>query len=246
MDASFLGDLSRREHHTRDVPVPRSNDVHVFLRSEADTHSYPTKESTDVQISFDTTQESYGVGPPPPPPRAAGMQTLATDLGVSADDLTTARQSGQSLSDFATSKGISQDTLLAAVKDSIQTNSPAGAPALSSDQLTAMASDMVGRKPGAGGGHHHHHAGQPVGAVQMPDSSLLGALSGTTSANGTSATDGTLTQLLQNLASSQGSDSSSDSSLEQVLQQLSSSTSSYGSDGSTPGLSGSLGLDALA
>jgi hypothetical protein len=227
------------------VTVRLSRDVHAFLRLGADTQGVPDQGVNDVEISLDPSQSSFGVAYPPPSPGggpgAAGLQTLATDLGVSTGDLTAARTSGQSLSDFATSKGASQDTLLAALKDSIATNAPAGAPALSSDQLNAMATDMVNRKPGAGG-HHHHH-------LQMPDSSLLSALAGTTSTSSTSATDQTLSQLLQNLTGPQGADStdsSSDSTLQQLLQQLDGSSSSYGADGSTPALSGSIGLNAFA
>jgi hypothetical protein len=209
-----------------------------------------------VEISsLDASQSAYAVSQQQQPPLGGsnppGLQTLATDLGVSTSDLQTARASGQSLADFATSKGISQDTLLAAVKDSITTNAPAGAPALSTDQLNAMATDMVNRKPGSGGGghHHHHHGG---GGVQMPDSSLLSALSGASSTDGTSSTDTTLTQLLQQLTSGQSSTSSdstdtSSTSLQQLLQQLTdSSSSTYGSDGSTPDMSGSIGLNAFA
>ncbi len=201
--------------------------------------------------SLDASQSAYAVfqqqQPPPGSQTPPGLQTLATDLGVSTTDLQTARASGESLSDFATSKGISQDTLLAAVKDSITTNAPAGATPLSSDQLNAMATDMVNRKPGGGGGHHHHHG---ASSVQLPDSSLLSALTGT---DGTSSTDTTLTQLLQQLTSSQSSTTTGDptdtssTSLQQLLQQLTdSSSSSYGSDGTTPDLAGSIGLNAFA
>jgi hypothetical protein len=209
-----------------------------------------------VEISsLDASQSAYAVFQQQQPPSGSqtppGLQTLATDLGVSTSDLQTARASGESLSDFATSKGISQDTLLAAVKDSITTNAPAGATPLSSDQLNAMATDMVNRKPGGGGGHHHHHGGG-ASSVQMPDSSLLSALTGTPPTDSTSSTDTTLTQLLQQLTSSQSSTTgdstgTSSTSLQQLLQQLTdSSSSTYGSDGTTPDLTGSIGLNAFA
>jgi hypothetical protein len=208
-----------------------------------------------VGISLVASPGSIPIGMAPPSlgggPGAQLFQTLATDLGVSTDDLQAARKSGQSLADFAQSKGISRDKLIAAVKDSFAANAPAGAAAPSDDQLTAMANQMVDRKPGAGGGHHHHHGGGAQG-VQLPDSSLLSALTGTTSTDGTSttgtSTDQTLTQLLQNLTSSGDSSSAdpSDSSLQQLLQQLTSGSSSYSSSGTTGGLSGSLGLNAFA
>jgi hypothetical protein len=206
-----------------------------------------------VEISsLDASQSAYAVFQQQQPPSGGqtppGLQTLATDLGVSTSDLQTARASGESLSDFATSKGISQDTLLAAVKDSITTNAPAGSTPLSSDQLNTMATDMVNRKPGGGGGHHHHHGGG--GGVQMPDSSLLSALTAADGTSSTDSTDTTLTQLLQQLTSGQSStttDTSSSTSLQQLLQQLTdSSSSSYGSDGTTPELAGSIGLNAFA
>jgi hypothetical protein len=207
-----------------------------------------------VQISsIDQTANPYATtqAPPPPPPGPGGPggpqmdQSLATALGVSASDLQRARQSGESLSQFAAGKGISQDTLISAVKTTMAASAPQGAPALSDDQLTAMATDMIGRTPASGG--HHHHGG---GHVKLPDDSILSAISGTSPTDATSGTS--ITQILQQLlqSSADGSSttpdgSSSDPSLQSLLDQLNgSATTTYGADGSTPGLSGSLGFDA--
>jgi hypothetical protein len=210
-----------------------------------------------VQISsLDSSTQAYAALQAPPPPPAAGgpgrqfEQSLATTLGVGTSDLESARQSGETLAQFAQSKGISQDTLISAVKSSMAANAPQGAPALSDDQLTSMATDMVDRTPGSGG-HHHHHGG---GGVKLPDDSLLQALQGTSSADGTSGTS--ITDILQQLLSSSSSTdtsgtssdgTSSDSSLQNLLDQINgSSSTTYGADGNTPDLSGSLGLDAQA
>jgi hypothetical protein len=128
-----------------------------------------------------------------------------------------------------------------------QASPSADAIAPTDDQLTATANQVVG-KPGGGGHHHHHHGGAGAAqGVQMPDSSILSALTGTSSTDSTSSTGSTLTQLLQNMTSSDSTSSdSTDSSLQQLLEQLNGSSSSgYGSDGTTPAASGSLGLSAL-
>jgi hypothetical protein len=204
----------------------------------------------EISSSLDTSQTTYGVSQTQQDSeRAQRLQTLATDLGVSTDDLETARSNGQSLSEFASSKGISQDTLLAAVKDSITENRPANAPALSSDQLTAMATRIINHKPRSADGSEHGGASADGQSVQMPDSSLL-ALLGSSSTDGTSSSDTSLTQLVQQLVDAQGTTESgtsegTPSSLQQLIEQLTqSSASSYGSDGNSPDMSGSIGLDA--
>jgi hypothetical protein len=200
----------------------------------------------EISSSLDTSQTTYGISQTQQDTeRSQRLQTLATDLGVSTDDLETARANGQSLSEFASSKGISQDTLLAAVKDSITKDRPVNAPALSSDQLTAMATRIINHKPRSADGSDTSTDGQ---SVQMPDSSLL-ALLGSSSTDGTSS-DASLTQLVQQLVDAQGTTESgtsdgTPSSLQQLIDQLTqSSASSYSSDGSSPDMSGSIGLDA--
>jgi hypothetical protein len=205
----------------------------------------------EISSSLDTSQTTYGISQTQQDSeRSQRLQTLATDLGVSTDDLETARSNGQSLSEFASSKGISQDTLLAAVKDSITKNAPANAPALSSDQLTAMATRIINHKPrSADGSEQGGDASDDGQSVQMPDSSLL-ALLGSSPTDGTSSSDTSLTQLVQQLVDAQGTTESgtsdgTPSSLQQLIEQLTqSSASSYGSDGSSPDMSGSIGLDA--
>lgn len=101
------------------------------------------------------------------------MDAAAKLLGMSASDLRTAMQSGQSLASIASSKGISQDALTAAMATAIQ----AANPSVSADQATKVATAIATRTPSAGGppaadatsstqstsgtsaptGHHHHH-----------------------------------------------------------------------------------------
>ena len=119
------------------------------------------------------------------------MDAAAKLLGMSASDLRSDLQSGQSLASIASSKGISQDTLTAAMAAAIQQANPT----VSSDQATRVATAIATRVPGAGGPppadptqtdttqgtsgttatkghhHHHHHAG---GAAMDAASNLLG------------------------------------------------------------------------
>jgi hypothetical protein len=202
----------------------------------------------EISSSLDTSQTTYGVAQTQQDGAGSPrLETLATDLGVSVEDLQTARANGQSLSEFASGKGISQDTLLAAVKDSITKNAPANAPALTSDQLTAMATRIIDHTPRpAGASDQAADGADDSGSVQLPSSDLL-ALLGSSSTDDASSADQSLSQLLQNLMTSQGATStdSSDaggSSLQQLMAQL--TDSSYGSDGSPTDMWGSIGLDA--
>lgn len=103
------------------------------------------------------------------------MDAAAKLLGMSASDLRSALQSGQSLADIASSKGIGQDALTAAMATAIQQANPN----VSAEQATKVATAIATRKPPAGGqqpeaaqaadgtqgttgtaatqGHHHHH-----------------------------------------------------------------------------------------
>jgi uncharacterized protein YidB (DUF937 family) len=101
-------------------------------------------------------------------------------LGMSASDLRTAMQSGQSLASIASSKGINQDALTAAMAAAIQQANPT----ITSDQASKVATAIATRTPQAGGppagdaaaasgttgasaasGHHHHH--HHAGAAAM-------------------------------------------------------------------------------
>jgi hypothetical protein len=108
------------------------------------------------------------------------MDAAASTLGMTASDLRTALQSGQSLATIASSKGISQATLTAAMTAGIE----AANPTISAAQAASVASAMATRTPmvrtgqsgaagaigdvsapgaasvsgtGATHGHHHHH-----------------------------------------------------------------------------------------
>jgi hypothetical protein len=89
-----------------------------------------------------------------PPP----MENTAALLGMSTDDLTTAEQSGTTLSALATQKGVSKDDLVNAITADLKANAPQGAPALSDDQLTQMATNIADGKRPHRSGHHHHKA----------------------------------------------------------------------------------------
>ena len=120
------------------------------------------------------------------------MDAAAKLLGMSASDLRSALQSGQSLASIASSKGISQDTLTAAMAAAIQQANPN----ITSDQATKVATAIATRTPPAGGqppvdgtqsagatqstsgtaatqGHHHHHH-HARGTAMDAASQLLG------------------------------------------------------------------------
>jgi len=161
------------------------------------------------------------------------MSGLAQRLGVSTDDLETARKNGQSLSDFATSKGISQNDLLSAVKEELKANKPDGAPDLSDDELTAIANRMIDAKPG----HRREPAGQET---TLPAPSVLDALKGVTTSDGSSLAD----VLSQMQVTDQ--DGGRTNGLDEVLKLLQGNAgNAYGPDGSTA-LGTSIGVDAAA
>jgi uncharacterized protein YidB (DUF937 family) len=119
------------------------------------------------------------------------MDAAAKALGMSASDLRTAMQNGQSLADIAKSKGVSVDTVTKAMATAIQGANPN----VSADQATEIATALVNRtRPAASsgspdptqapaatgtegttatGGHHHHHHHAMSTAVNAA-SSLLG------------------------------------------------------------------------
>ena len=115
------------------------------------------------------------------------MDAAAKLMGMSASDLRSAMQSGQSLASIAASKGITQSALTAAMSSAIQQANPS----VTADQATKVATAIATRTASAGGqppanaadpgqsvsgtsathGHHHHHAG---GAAMDAASQLLG------------------------------------------------------------------------
>jgi uncharacterized protein YidB (DUF937 family) len=103
------------------------------------------------------------------------MDAAAKALGMSASDLRTALQSGQSLESIASSKGVSQDTLTAAMSAAIQQANPG----MSADQASKVATAIATRT-------------RPVGTTPAgpPSDDASGAASGTSAAGGTAATSG--------------------------------------------------------
>jgi uncharacterized protein YidB (DUF937 family) len=118
------------------------------------------------------------------------MDAAAKLLGMSASDLRSALQSGQSLATIASSKGISQSALTTAMSAAIQQANPS----MSADDASKVATAIATRTPPAGGmppaggpppaegsessdstdatsstgatkGHHHHH--RHAGAAAM-------------------------------------------------------------------------------
>ncbi len=88
------------------------------------------------------------------------LQNVATLLGMSTDDLTTALRNGSSMSDLASQKGISRDDLLAAITTGLQTST--NTVASGQADTGARASQIADRK-GIGGHHRHHHGGGSSG-----------------------------------------------------------------------------------
>jgi uncharacterized protein YidB (DUF937 family) len=148
------------------------------------------------------------------------MDAAATALGMSASDLRTALQSGQSLASIASSKGISEDTLTAAMAAAIEQANPS----ISADQATKVATAIATRTPPAGSapaqtgdsssatqattgtttgttatsGHHHHHHHHAMSTAMDATAQLLGT---TTTDLATSLQSG---QTLAQIASSKG------------------------------------------
>lgn len=95
--------------------------------------------------------------------RADGVRTavegaIAQAIGVSADELKTARQAGTSPATLAQQKGVSRDTVVTAVVAALKANKPADAPDLTDAQLTEMAGRVVDNaRPGHGPGGHGSH-----------------------------------------------------------------------------------------
>src|SRR5262249_26956178 len=158
------------------------------------------------------------------------MSGLADRLGVSADDLETARKNGQSLGDFAASKGISRDDLLTAVKAEITAHKPDGAPDIPDDDLTAMANRMIDFTP-------HQRPAAAAHETSMPSASVLDALQQVTTSDGSSLAD-----VLSKLQVTD-QDGGNTTGLDEVLKLLQGNT--YGADGTT-GMGTSLGVDAAA
>ena len=75
---------------------------------------------------------------------AAAMDAAAKALGMSASDLLSSLQSGQSLASIAKSKGVSQDDLVKAMAAALQGTDSR----LSADQATQLATQMATRTPG--------------------------------------------------------------------------------------------------
>jgi uncharacterized protein YidB (DUF937 family) len=103
------------------------------------------------------------------------MDAAANLLGMSASDLRTAMQSGQSLSQIASSKGVGQDQLIAAMSTAIQQANPG----MSADRATSVATAIATRTPQVG----------TAGASGATDQAAASAF-GATQAAGTGATHG--------------------------------------------------------
>jgi len=122
------------------------------------------------------------------------LDAAAKLLGMSASDLRTVMQSGQSLASIASSKGIGQDALTAAMVTAIQTANPN----VSADQAAKVATAIATRTPPAGAssagtsqtdtagstqsasgtsaasGHHRHHRHHAAGAAMDAAAQTLG------------------------------------------------------------------------
>jgi hypothetical protein len=86
--------------------------------------------------------------------RQSVLDSAAQVLGMSAQDIQSAFQSGQSLADLAQQKGISKDQLVSAVAQGIQSLNLPGSP-----DPSQMAQRIVDRAGGLSGQRHHHGLG---------------------------------------------------------------------------------------
>ena len=71
------------------------------------------------------------------------MTNTAKLLGISADQLDSDLQSGQTLSSFASTAGISSSDLPSSVETDLKTSAPQGAPTLTTDQLQQRATNLI-------------------------------------------------------------------------------------------------------
>ena len=74
---------------------------------------------------------------------------------MSTDDLVASLKGGSSMSDLASQKGVSRDDLLAAITQGLQADQTAAATGQVGDP-TALAGQIADQK-GLPGHHHHHH-----------------------------------------------------------------------------------------
>jgi uncharacterized protein YidB (DUF937 family) len=162
------------------------------------------------------------------------MDAAATALGMSASDLRTALQSGQSLASIASSKGVSEDTLVAAMATAIQQANPG----ISADQASKVATAIATRTPpadlpatqaatgtAAAGGHHHHHGHHAMSTAMDAAAQLLGT---TASDLATSLQSG---KSLASIASSKGV--GQDDLVKAISSALQKADSSLSSDRAT-------------
>ena len=75
--------------------------------------------------------------------RAAVGQAIASTLGITVDELRTARRAGTSPATLAQQKGVARDTVVDAVVSALKANKPAGAPTLTDAQLNQLAGKIV-------------------------------------------------------------------------------------------------------
>ncbi|HEY6759250.1 MAG TPA: hypothetical protein VI318_07160 [Baekduia sp.] len=113
----------------------------------------------------------------PQPPSADKFTGTAQLLGLSTDDLKSQLDSGKTLDSIASDKGVSSDDLLTAVKSDLKASRPDGAPDISDDQLTQVATNIAaGKGPRGAGGHHHHGGGPPPGTSASDTTQTLQTL----------------------------------------------------------------------
>jgi hypothetical protein len=136
---------------------------------------------------------------------SAAMSSMATLLGLSSTQVTSALQSGTSLSTLASQQGVSSSSLLSTVESDLKANAPQGAPAVSGSQLAQIATDVINGTSGASA------SGSSFGGGTSGGISSLGATSSTTATNN-----------LNSLAGATGLDPSSLLSQLQPGQNLSS------------------------
>ncbi|WP_412734522.1 hypothetical protein [Krasilnikovia sp. MM14-A1259] len=123
--------------------------------SSADS-SLSTDKATEIaQRIVAGPQRGHGGpdGPPPggkggpPPAIGAAMDSLASTLGISSDELTSSLQSGKSLTDVAAAQGMDADTLRTTLTSALTKADTS----LSADQAGALADKLI-----AGPAQHRH------------------------------------------------------------------------------------------
>jgi hypothetical protein len=159
-----------------------------------------------------------------PPTAQQVLQPVASLLGTTSQDLINQMQSGTTLSSIATQQGVSQNDLITAIEQGLQSTNPstsAIAQNSSPSSIATLAANIANGTAKVGGHHHHHHhAGSSSSSSSSTSSTSASSdTDGDSDGSGTAGSTGLGTSTVNSLASILGVDPTT------LLQALSSGTS---------------------